>query len=244
MNFTVYPAIDVRGGRVVRLRQGDYAQETRYAAGPLVLALNYAQAGARWLHLVDLDAARDGGCTLAPLLRDLADDGRLAVQAGGGVRNAADVQALLDAGAQRVVVGSVAISDVDSVCDWLQRFGADRLVLALDTRRDEVGAWQLPVRGWTRSSGVELFSLLDRYVEAGARHLLCTDIARDGTLSGPNAVLYTLLCARYPSLRVQASGGIRDTSDLTALREIGCAGAITGKALLDGALKIEDALAC
>jgi phosphoribosylformimino-5-aminoimidazole carboxamide ribotide isomerase len=244
MSFIVYPAIDVRGGRVVRLRQGDYAQETRYATDPLALALEYADAGARWLHLVDLDAARDGGYTLAPLLRAIGSDGRLAVQTGGGVRSAGDAQALLEGGAQRVVVGSVAIRDPDSVCAWLQRFGADRLVLALDTRRDADGAWRLPVRGWTESSSAELFALLDRYVAAGARHLLCTDIARDGMLSGPNVDLYTSLCARYPALAVQASGGIRDASDLATLRTVGCAGAITGKALLDGTLKVEDALAC
>ena len=244
MSFIVYPAIDVRGGRVVRLRQGDYAQETRYRENPLALAMRYADAGARWLHLVDLDAARNGSYTLALLLRECSSDGRLAVQTGGGVRSAIDVQRLFDAGAQRVVIGSVAIAEPDVVCGWLQHFGAERLVLALDARRENDGVWRLPVRGWTESSGAELFALLDRYVDAGARHLLCTDIARDGMLSGPNVDLYTSLCARYPTLAVQASGGIRDAADLAALRKIGCAGAITGKALLDGALKIEEALAC
>jgi len=244
MSFVIYPAIDVRGGHVVRLRQGDYTQETRYRENPLALAMRYADAGARWLHLVDLDAARNGGYTLAVLLREFSSDGRLAVQTGGGVRSASDVQMLLDAGAQRVVIGSVAIADPDAACGWLQHFGAERLVLALDARRENDGVWRLPVRGWTQASGAELFALLDRYVDAGARHLLCTDIARDGMLSGPNVDLYTSLRARYPMLAVQASGGIRDADDLAALRKIGCAGAITGKALLDGALKIEEALAC
>jgi len=153
MSFVVYPAIDVRGGRVVRLRQGDYAQETRYGNDPLTLAMHYADAGSRWMHLVDLDAARDGGYTLSPLLCEIAKDGRLAVQTGGGVRSAGDVQALFDAGAERVVVGSVAIRDPDSVCIWLQRFGTERLVLALDARRDDGGTWRLPLRGWTQPSG-------------------------------------------------------------------------------------------
>jgi len=244
MSFVVYPAIDVREGRVVRLRQGDYAKETRYSGDPLAVALHYAQSGARWLHLVDLDAAREGGYTLAPLLRSVTADGRLAVQTGGGVRDADEVQALLDAGAQRVVVGSVAIRDPDTVCAWLRRFGNDRIVLALDARRDGDGGWRLPLRGWTQSSQIELFALLDRYAAAGAQHLLCTDIARDGMLGGPNVELYALLRQRYPTLKVQASGGIRDAGDLAALRNIGCAGAITGKALLDGALAIEAALAC
>src|SRR6185369_15246118 len=134
MSFVVYPAIDVHEGRVVRLRQGDYAKETRYSGDPLAVALHYAQSGAHWLHLVDLDAAREGGYTLAPLLRSVTADGRLSVQTGGGVRDADEVQALLDAGAQRVVVGSVAIRDPDTVCAWLRRFGNDRIVLALDAR--------------------------------------------------------------------------------------------------------------
>ena len=244
MSFVVYPAIDVRGGRVVRLRQGDYAQETHYGDDPLALARRYANAGARWLHLVDLDAAHTGGYGLLPLLDHIQGDGRLNVQTGGGVRNADDVHALLDAGAQRVVMGSLAVREPDRVLDWLESFGRECIVLALDTRRDTAGTWRLPVRGWTQDSGMELFALLDRYAAGGARHLLCTDIARDGMLGGPNVDLYTKLQERYPQLAIQASGGIRDMTDLMQLRAIGCAGAITGKALLDGALKLDEALAC
>ncbi len=244
MTFTVYPAIDVRGGSVVRLRQGDYAQETHYSDDPLSLALRYADAGARWLHLVDLDAAREGGYTLTPLLRAIAEDGRLAVQSGGGVRYADDVQTLLDAGARRIVVGSLAIREPEQVFGWITRFGEEYITIALDTRRDADGVWRLPVRGWTQTSDAELFTLLDRYAAAGARHLLCTDIARDGMLGGPNVDLYTSLCNRYPALAVQASGGIRDAADLVALRAAGCAGAIAGKALLDGKLTLAQALAC
>jgi phosphoribosylformimino-5-aminoimidazole carboxamide ribotide isomerase len=244
MSFTVYPAIDVRAGRVVRLRQGDYAQETRYTEDPLALAQRYADAGARWLHLVDLDAARTGGYGLVSLLDRICSDRRLDVQTGGGVRTADDIAALLDAGASRVVVGSLAVREPDLVYAWFKRFGVDQLALALDTRRDEEGLWRLPVHGWTDAGDAELFALLDRYAAAGAKHLLCTDIARDGMLNGPNVDLYTSICVRYPALAVQASGGIRDAEDLARLRAVGCAGAITGKALLDGALRIEEALAC
>jgi phosphoribosylformimino-5-aminoimidazole carboxamide ribotide isomerase len=244
MSFTVYPAVDVRAGRVVRLRQGDYAQETRYGDDALALALNYANAGASWLHLVDLDAARMGGYTLQPLLHMLAADGRLCIQTGGGVRSAEDVHMLLYAGASRVVIGSVAVRDPVLVCRWLERFGPERLVIALDSRRDADGVWRLPVHGWTQSSGVELFGLLDTYAAANVRHVLCTDIQRDGMLSGPNIDLYTTLRGRFPALSIQASGGVRDVTDIERLRRIGCAGAITGKALLDGALTLEGALAC
>lgn len=239
--FTLFPAIDVRGGRVVRLRQGDYAQETRYADEPLAVARRYAQAGARWLHLVDLDGARAGGHTLAPLLADVKSATTLRVQTGGGVRRAADVAELLDAGADRVVIGSLAVRAPDRVMEWLRRFGAARITVALDARHVN-GSWVLPTAGWTENSGVALEDALARYVEAGLRHLLCTDIDRDGMLSGPNLALYRRLHEQAPQLRLQASGGMRDIRDIVAARDAGCAGAVLGKALLEGGFDLGDAL--
>lgn len=241
MSFTLYPAIDVRQGRVVRLRQGDYAQETRYEDAPLSLALRYAEAGARWLHLVDLDAARAGGYTLTALLRTLKAETPLSVQTGGGVRDEGDVVTLLEAGADRVVVGSLAVREPARVCAWIARYGAERITLALDVRA--VGdAWSLPVAGWTTDSDRTLDTLLPRFAEAGARHLLCTDIGRDGMLSGPNLALYRMLAGDWPALYVQASGGIRDAADVAAARAAGCAGAVLGRALLEGGIALPDAL--
>ncbi len=244
MSFIVYPAIDVRDGRVVRLRQGDYARETRYDDDPFTLALRYAEQGAQWLHLVDLDAARDGGYRLAPLLRSLGDHASLRIQTGGGVRSEADIEALLEAGAQRVVVGSLAVREPGRVQDWLRTFGAEHLTIALDTRRDDDGEWRLPVHGWTESSTRTLFDLAADYADAGLRHLLCTDISRDGMLGGPSLELYADLCRRFPRLQVQASGGIRDAGDVSAARAAGCAGAVLGKSLLDRRLALVDALRC
>lgn len=148
MSFAVIPAIDLRAGQVVRLRQGDYAQQTSYRVEPLVLARDYAAAGAPWLHVVDLDGARDGALANLRVIRAIAD-GLMPVQAGGGVRSESDLERLFDAGVSRVVVGSVAVREPDTVCAWLARHGADRLCIALDTRR--VGdVWRLPVDGWTR----------------------------------------------------------------------------------------------
>jgi phosphoribosylformimino-5-aminoimidazole carboxamide ribotide isomerase len=240
MSFTVYPAIDVREGRVVRLKQGDYAQETRYAFDPEPLARDYAAQGATWLHLVDLDAARAGGYTLAPLLRALADSG-LAIQTGGGVRSERDVEAILSAGAARVVIGSLAISQPDTVIGWLSRFGPERLTLALDARWDG-NAWTLPVHGWTEGSGVALLDLVARYRDSGLIHVLSTDIGRDGMLSGPNTQLYALLQQAAPGLRIQASGGVRDAADVSALRAQGVDGVILGKALLEGRLALGEVL--
>ena len=244
MSFTVYPAIDVRGGCVVRLRQGDYAQETRYEDDPFALATRYSEQGAQWLHLVDLDAARDGGYRLAPLLRSFRSHANLHVQTGGGVRSEGDIEAILEAGAQRVVVGSLAVREPARVTAWLRTFGAEHLTIALDTRRDDDGEWRLPVHGWTESSTQTLFELAARYCDAGLRHLLCTDISRDGMLSGPSLELYGELRRRFPLLDIQASGGIRDAADVSATRAMGCAGAVLGKSLLDGRLALEDALPC
>ena len=242
MSFTVYPAIDVRAGRVVRLAQGDYARESRYAADPGAQAAAWEAAGAGWLHLVDLDAARDGGYSLAPLLRAITRDTTLQVQTGGGVRSADDVAAILDAGAARVVVGSLAVRERERVAGWLQRFGADAIVVALDVRQGRDGEWRPGVHGWTGEGGDSLEVLADFYSEAGLRHLLCTDIGRDGMLAGPNLDLYGRLRQCAPGLRVQASGGARDARDVAGARACGCAGIVLGKALLEGRLALADAL--
>jgi phosphoribosylformimino-5-aminoimidazole carboxamide ribotide isomerase len=243
-SFETYPAIDVRGGRVVRLRQGDYARETCHGEDPYARAMACADAGARWLHLVDLDGARAGGYTLRPLLARIARDGRLRVQTGGGVRTGADVEALLEAGASRVVVGSLAVEDPDRVAAWLDRHGAERVVLALDVRADGAG-WRPATHGWTRDGGApSLADLLARYRQPAPLHVLCTDIASDGRLGGANLALYDHLRRLAPHVALQASGGIRDREDLARLRGLGCAGAVVGRAWLEGGLALPEALAC
>ncbi|MEA9656471.1 1-(5-phosphoribosyl)-5-[(5-phosphoribosylamino)methylideneamino]imidazole-4-carboxamide isomerase [Xanthomonas campestris pv. raphani] len=244
MSFTVYPALDIRDGRVVRLLQGDYARETRYGDDVLPRAQAFADAGAQWMHLVDLDAAKAGGYTLAALLGQISRQTGLQVQTGGGVRSREDVARILDAGAARVVVGSLAVRDSATVIGWLQEFGTDRLTIALDTRQDAAGVWQLPVHGWTETAEATLDQLATHYAQAGLQHLLCTDIARDGMLSGPNMGLYAHLRALAPQLQVQVSGGARNLADVAAAKAAGCAGIVLGKALLEGHLDLKDALAC
>ncbi|MGJ4728792.1 1-(5-phosphoribosyl)-5-[(5-phosphoribosylamino)methylideneamino]imidazole-4-carboxamide isomerase [Luteimonas sp. SDU101] len=241
--FTLYPAIDVRHGRIVRLAQGDYAQETRYGDDPLALAQAYAAQGARWLHLVDLDAARAGGYTLLELVRDIVDSSGLQVQTGGGVRSRDDVQRILDAGAARVVVGSLAVREAEMVCGWLDEFGAERITVALDTRQDREGTWRLPVHGWTETAAGTLQEMARRYAGHGLAHLLCTDITRDGMMTGPNLALYRLLADEVPGLALQASGGVRDLADVVAARDQGCAGIVLGRSLLEGRLQLPQALA-
>ncbi|CAM5499050.1 1-(5-phosphoribosyl)-5-[(5-phosphoribosylamino)methylideneamino]imidazole-4-carboxamide isomerase [Rhodanobacter lindaniclasticus] len=242
MNFDVIPAIDLRGGRVVRLKQGDYAQQTTYAADPRALARRYANAGARRLHLVDLDGARSGSLDNLAVIEAIAADG-MAIQAGGGVREASDLQRLFDAGVERVVLGSVAIRDPERVAGWLGRYGAERLTLALDTRRRD-GRWTLPSAGWTETEARTLDELAPWYAAHGARHLLCTDIERDGMLAGFNLDLYRHLAATVPALAVQASGGVRSLDDIRAARAAGARGVILGRALLEGRFTVAEALAC
>lgn len=242
MTFNVIPAIDLRGGSVVRLKQGDYAQQTTYASDPRGVAARYAQAGATWLHLVDLDGARSGQLDNLAVIAAIAADG-MAIQAGGGVREEADLQRLFDAGVRRVVLGSVAIRDPERVAGWLATYGAERLTLALDTRRID-GRWALPSAGWTEVEARTLDELAPWYAARGARHLLCTDIDRDGMLAGFNLDLYRHLAGTVPQLAVQASGGVRSLDDIRAAREACAQGVILGRALLEGRFTVEEALAC
>ncbi len=240
--FTVIPAIDLREGHVVRLYQGDYDRQTRYAVDPLQLAHDYAAAGATWLHVVDLDGARSGMSDNLRVLKGMARAG-MKIQAGGGVRSEDDVRRLRDAGVTRVVVGSLAVREPDRVIGWLGDFGPEHLTLALDTRwRD--GAWRLPSAGWTEDEHATLDELAPRYAAAGARHLLCTDIDRDGTLSGPNLALLEHLRTIAPALKVQVSGGVRAVDDVAQARAAGAAGIVLGRALLEGRFTLGEALSC
>jgi phosphoribosylformimino-5-aminoimidazole carboxamide ribotide isomerase len=242
MTFAVIPAIDLRGGQVVRLKQGDYARQTDYAFDPVELARRYADAGAEWLHLVDLDGARSGSLDNLKVIEAIAAHGT-AIQAGGGVRGEDDLRRLFDAGVRRVVLGSVAIREPELVAGWLDSYGLERITLALDTRRID-GRWALPSAGWTELEARTLDELAPWYAERGARYLLCTDIDRDGMLAGFNLDLYRHLAETVPCLAVQASGGVRSLDDIRAAREAGAQGVILGRALLEGRFTAEEALAC
>jgi len=234
------PAIDLRGGRVVRLFQGDFGAETVYDRTPAELYDQYARAGARHLHVVDLDGARDGQAGNRALVAQLATPGKLAIQCGGGLRSSLSVQALLSAGVHRAVIGSLAVSEPGEVRAWFDEFGADRLVLALDVRLDADGVPRVATHGWREQSALALWDVLDGYEGSGLAHVLCTDVARDGALAGPNLRLYREAVSRFPWVRWQASGGIRHAADLRALAETGVVAAVSGKALLEGRMKPEE----
>ena len=244
MTFTVLPAIDVREGQVVRLNQGDYERQTVYGSSPIDAIARYVDEGAAWLHLVDLNAARAGRYTLVPLLHEIRRRTSLKVQTGGGVRSEADVDEILGAGAERVVVGTLAVNERERVAFWLRHYGPERITLALDTRQDAEGVWRLPVKGWTETTSTTLDELLTFYADSDLRHVLCTDITRDGMLSGFNLDLYRTLAARYSAIEIQASGGVRSLDDIRGARAAGASAAILGRALLEERFSLEDALQC
>ena len=227
------PAIDLRDGRCVRLYQGDFAAETRYPVTPEDLYQRFADLGAGWLHVVDLDGARDGAQAHLPLIASLAARGRLRLQVGGGLRERAAVERTLAAGAERVVIGSLAVTDPDLVAGWLRRFGPELVVIALDVRLDARGVPQLTTHGWLQQSPLVLWDVLARYNAAGLCHVLCTDVGCDGSLAGPNLELYVEAVRRFPAIQWQASGGVRDTRDLWALCDLGVSAAVSGRALLE-----------
>jgi phosphoribosylformimino-5-aminoimidazole carboxamide ribotide isomerase len=234
------PAIDLRGGRVVRLYQGDFDAETRYALTPEELYGRYARAGARRVHVVDLDGARAGDAGNRGIVARLAAIGGLRVQSGGGLRSSRSVGALLAAGVERAVLGSVAVTGPGEVVEWFGEFGPDRIVLALDVRMDPSGTPRVATHGWREQSAISLWDMVRRYEGAGLRHVLCTDVSRDGALSGPNLALYREAVARFPALQWQASGGVRDAADLHELAATGVAAAVSGKALIEDRIATEE----
>ncbi|KQS53691.1 1-(5-phosphoribosyl)-5-[(5-phosphoribosylamino)methylideneamino] imidazole-4-carboxamide isomerase [Brevundimonas sp. Leaf363] len=237
----IYPAIDLKDGVCVRLMHGRFDQVTHYDDQPAARLTAFATEGAGWIHIVDLDGAEAGRAVQHALIGELTRAIQVKVQSGGGVRGANDIAALLDAGVARVVVGSLAVTQPNDVVAWLKGFGADRITLALDVRIED-GVPVPALKGWTQSSGVTLWETLDRYPPGVAKHLLVTDVGRDGALTGPNTDLLAEIRHRRPDLALQASGGIASLEDIAAVKALGCHGAIVGRALYEGKFTLEAAL--
>lgn len=235
----VIPAIDIKDGQCVRLHQGRFDRVTDYPCTPAGLAARYRALGAPLLHLVDLDGARTGGEGNRALIERLLADHPGVFQVGGGIRDRATAERLIEAGAGRVVLGSAAAERPEEVFDWLEALGADRLVVALDVA-GEPDSPRVMIKGWVEASALTLWDALARYAEAGLRHVLCTDISRDGAMEGPAVELYRRCLERHPALGLQASGGVRDAADLAALAAAGLPAAIVGRALLEGAIDDEE----
>ena len=235
----IYPAIDLMGGRCVRLAQGCFDEATIYSDDPAEALTAFAEAGAEWTHVVDLDGARERSPRQHDLIASLAAGSRQKLQVAGGFRERDQIARMLDAGVGRVVIGSLAAQDPEGTSALLDAFGGDQITLAFDVRITGDRA-EIATSGWLEASGRSLWEVAALYPQA--RHILVTDISRDGMLSGPNVPLMSEIAQRLPSLALQASGGVAGLDDLRTLRETGAAGAIVGKALWEGRLGLEEAI--
>ncbi|HUE79640.1 MAG TPA: 1-(5-phosphoribosyl)-5-[(5-phosphoribosylamino)methylideneamino] imidazole-4-carboxamide isomerase [Sphingomicrobium sp.] len=235
----LYPAIDLMNGLCVRLAQGCFDAQTIYNEHPLGALKAFAYAGAEWAHIVDLDGARAGAPRQHALLQELTAHSSLSLQVAGGIRTREDLERLFDAGAQRAVIGSLAAKAPELVRTFLEEFGAERIALALDVRI-EGGTPLIAVNGWAKTSRHSLWDVAALYPQA--RHIIITDISRDGMMSGPNAELIGEAVERLSNAQVQASGGVSSLEDVHQLANIGASGAIVGKALWEGRVELTQAL--
>ncbi len=229
------PAIDLIDGRCVRLTQGDYGLTKIYDAEPVDMARRYADCGVRRLHIVDLDGAKaKAPCNLSTLEKVVAATG-LDVEWGGGIKDSVAMQQVVDAGASRVICGSVAVDNPELFAQWLQEYGASRVILGADIRDGRVAT-----HGWLKDGGMGVEELVEKFLPYNLSQLICTDISRDGMLQGPNLPLYEQLQQRFPMVDVTLSGGVSSMDDLKRARECGVRAAIIGKAIYEGRITLKE----
>lgn len=229
------PAIDIFDGKCVRLREGDFSTRRVYEKDPMRAAMRFAEAGARWLHVVDLEGAKEGRVVNWIELSAIMSLDNIAVQAGGGVRTIEDVSRLISAGARRIIIGSVAVREPALFEEWIKRFGPERFCVAVDIK-----GGSLVSSGWQTREETPVDEVVRRMQALGVKAFLCTDVERDGTLSGPNIALYKKLASDFPNLEWIASGGVSTADDLTALEETKVAGVVVGKALYEGTIGVDE----
>ena len=234
----IIPALDLIDGQVVRLHQGDYAKQTTYCDAPIAQFADYVRQGSQQLHLVDLTGAKNPHARQTALIRQIIAATSCPVQVGGGIRTEQDVADLLAVGANRVVIGSTAVTQPDMVQGWFNKYGAEKFVLALDVRIEN-GQKLVAIKGWQETSALPLENVVENYRTFGLQHVLCTDISRDGTLAGSNVQLYREVCTKF-----QSSGSIGSLADIEALKGTGVAGVIVGRALLEGKFNVAEAIEC
>lgn len=231
----IIPAIDIIDGKCVRLTKGDYTQKKIYNEHPLEVARQFEDAGLRRLHLVDLDGAKAGAVKNWKVLETIAGKTALQIDFGGGVKSSKDVQIIFDCGAAWATVGSMAVKDETSFLLWLQQFGAGKFLLGADVKNEKIA-----VSGWTETTDIWVYDFIQKYQQHGITQLFCTDVAKDGLLEGPSTALYKSIIEKFPALHFIASGGVSSLRDLDELRNIGCKGAIVGKAIYEGRINLQE----
>ena len=231
----IIPAIDIIEGKCVRLTQGDYAQKKVYNENPLEVALQFEEAGLKRLHLVDLDGAKAGMVRNWKVLETIAGKTRLVIDFGGGIKSQKDCEIIFNSGAALATIGSMAVKHPQEFEKWLLQYGAEKFLLGADVKEE-----QIAVSGWTETTSINVFDFIKQYEEKGVRQLFCTDVSKDGLLAGPSLELYKKIIAQFPSLHFIASGGVSSQHDLEQLQQIGCQGAIIGKAIYENRITLKD----
>lgn len=229
------PAIDLIDGKCVRLFKGDYAQKTVYNEDPVSQALEFQRLGFRRLHIVDLDGAKSKHIVNDGVLNAITQNTNLVVDFGGGIKTEEDLEKAFNAGAHMVTVGSVAVTSPEMFIGWVEKYGAERIILGADVRNGKVS-----INGWKEDSSEELLPFLEKYVRAGVRNVLCTEISKDGTLAGPATEMYRKVMQRYPQLHLIASGGVSGNDDIRQLEANGIPAVVFGKAYYEGKINMED----
>ena len=230
----IIPAIDIIDGKCVRLTEGDYEQKTIYNENPLEVAKAFEAAGIQRLHLVDLDGAKAGAVKNWKVLETIALNTKLVIDFGGGIKTGEDVALVFERGATLATIGSIAVSNPALFLSWVDMYGADRFFLGADVKDNCIA-----VNGWMQTSSTNIETFIGDYLSKGITHIFCTDVSKDGRLEGPSTILYQSLIQAFPNLQLVASGGVSSLQDLEALDQIGCSGAIVGKAIYENRISLE-----
>ena len=228
------PAIDIINGQCVRLTKGDYDQKTVYGK-PLDMALEFERIGYKRLHVVDLDGAKSKHIVNDAVLREITSSTNLVVDFGGGIKTDEDIEKAFAAGASMVTIGSIAVTNPDLFMGWLEQYGTDRMILGANVRHGKIS-----INGWKEDSAEDLLPFLKKYVDAGVRNVLCTEISKDGTLTGPAIELYQEIMDAYPQLHLIASGGVSSLNDIIALNAAGIPAVVFGKAIYEGKINLKE----
>lgn len=234
MNIELIPAIDIINGQCVRLTKGDYNQKKVYNDNPVEVAKHFEELGFKRLHVVDLDGAKSKHIVNDGVLKEITKATNLVVDFGGGIKTKDDIEKAFEAGASMVTVGSVAVTNRQLFLDWIEIYGAERLILGADVRNGNIS-----INGWKEDSSEELLPFLKHYVDKGVKNVLCTEISKDGTLQGPAIDLYKDIMKAYPDMHLIASGGVSSNDDITELNKAGIPAVVFGKAFYEGKIDIK-----
>ena len=229
------PAKDIIGGQCVRLTKGDYDQKTVYCDSPAEMAKEFEKIGFKRLHVVDLDGAKSKHIVNEQVLEAITTQTQLTVDFGGGIKTDEDIEKAFAAGASMVTIGSIAVTNPDLFMGWLEKYGVERIILGADVRHGKIS-----INGWKEDSSEDLLPFLKKYVDAGVRNVLCTEISKDGTLAGPAIELYQSMMAAYPELHLIASGGVSSIEDIKALEDAGIPAVVFGKAIYEGKINLNE----